>query len=67
MIEDERLRLLDRLVQLDEQIMKATAAAAWPANNAEFESAMSDVRRLRAERAKIQTKLDASKSIAQDS
>jgi hypothetical protein len=59
MTEVERLQLLDRLVQLYGQIMTATAAAAWPPNSAEFESAMSEVRILRAEQAKIQAKLDA--------
>lgn len=59
MKEDERLQLLDRLVQIYGQIMEATAAAAWPPNKSEFESAMIEVRRLRAERAKIQARLDA--------
>jgi hypothetical protein len=59
MTEDERLRHLDRLVELYGQIMTATAAAAWPASKSELESAMNEVRRLHAERAKIQAKLDA--------
>jgi hypothetical protein len=59
MTEDERLQHLNRLVDLYGQIMTATAAAAWPASKSEMESAMNEVRRLQAERTKIQAKLDA--------
>jgi len=59
MTDHERLRLVDRLVQLYGQIMNATAAAAWPPNKTEFDSAMGECRRLRAEQARIQAKLDS--------
>jgi hypothetical protein len=58
MTEEERLQLLSRLVEIDARIMEATTAAAWPSNNAQFESAMSEVGRLRAERARIQAQMD---------